>query len=67
MEKKRFIFVFKAAVLVLLGILCLCGSSLAPAGSGSLITLSGANFRQFETAFDNDVQVPRLVLLVSPT
>jgi hypothetical protein len=66
-ERKRLIFVFKAAIFTLLAIVCLCGSSLIRAGSGSLITLSGTNFREFEKAFDHDVEIPRLVLLVSPT
>jgi hypothetical protein len=67
MQKKRLVFVFEAAVFMLLAILCLCSSSLLRAGSGSLITLSGTNSREFEAAFDNDVGIPRLVLLVSPT
>lgn len=43
------------------------GPGKAPAGQPPLITLSSENQSQFEAAFDADADVPRLVLLVSPT
>jgi hypothetical protein len=47
--------------------LYLWGPSSVPRGQERLITLSDANFSEFENAFDADPNVPRLVLLLSPT
>jgi hypothetical protein len=46
--------------------LYLWGPSSVPRGQERLITLSDANFSEFENAFDADPNVPRLVLLLSP-
>jgi len=43
------------------------GPSGAPAGQQPLLALSSANFGEFEKAFDANADVPRLLLLVSPT
>jgi hypothetical protein len=67
MKKKRAIFVVAAAVLVLLAAAYLWGPSSVPAGQEPLVTLSRTNFSEFETAFDGDTNVPRLLLLLSPT
>ncbi len=47
--------------------LYLWGPSSVPRGQERLIILSDANFSEFENAFDADPNVPRLVLLLSPT
>jgi hypothetical protein len=47
--------------------LYLWGPSSVPRGQERLITLSDADFSEFENAFDADPNVPRLVLLLSPT
>jgi hypothetical protein len=67
MNRKRAIIVAVAAVLVLLAALYLWGPSSVPAGQEPLIKLSGANFDNFEAAFDGGASVPRLLLLLSPT
>lgn len=55
------------AALVLCAAIYLWGPSTAPKGQDALVTLSDANKHEFKTAFDSDVDVPRLVLLLSPT
>ena len=64
--KRRAIFV-AAAVVVLLAIAYLWGPPSVPAGQEPLVTLSDANWGEFATAFDADPNVPRMVLLLSPT
>lgn len=64
---KRIVFLVAAAIVVLLLAVYLWGPSSVPAGQEPLLTLSSANFSQFENAFDCDADVPRLVLLLSPT
>ncbi len=65
--KKRAVFLAATAILVLLAAVYLWGPSSVPPGQEPLVTLSGANFSEFENAFDGDTDVPRLVLLLSPT
>jgi len=67
MTKKRAIVLALAAALLLLLVVYLWGPSSVPAGQRPLLTLSRANFSEFEKAFDADAQVPRLLLLLSPT
>jgi len=67
MKKKRVIGLVLAAALVLLAIAYLWGPSTAPAGQQPLVTLSSANFAEFEKAFDSGADAPRLLLLLSPT
>ncbi|HXY14615.1 MAG TPA: hypothetical protein VEI26_08960 [Terriglobales bacterium] len=67
MSWKRAIVLALAAVLVLLGVRYLWGPSSVPPGQEPLVTLSSANFSEFERAFDADADIPRLVLLISPT
>lgn len=45
----------------------LWGPSTAPKGQDALVILSDANLDEFKAAFDADTNVPRLVLLLSPT
>jgi hypothetical protein len=66
-KKKRLIGVAVAAVLVLLTAAYLWGPGSAPSGQQSVVTLSEGNFGEFEKAFDAEIGVPRLVLLLSPT
>lgn len=67
MSKQRAIVLTVAAVFGLLAIAYLFGPSLVPPGQEPLLALSSANFGQFENAFDAKADVPRLVLLLSPT
>lgn len=64
---RRAILPAAAAIAVLLLAVYLWGPSSVPAGQKPVLTLSTANFRHFENAFDRDADVPRLVLLLSPT
>jgi len=65
--KKKTLFVALAALVLLLGAVYLWVPSSVPPGQQTLVTLSNANFSGFATAFDADPDVPRLVLLLSPT
>ena len=67
MNSKRAIVLAVAATLLLLAIVYLWGPPKVPSGQESLLTLSRANFSDFEEAFDADSNAPRLVLLLSPT
>ncbi|MFZ0635778.1 MAG: hypothetical protein WA755_15095 [Candidatus Acidiferrales bacterium] len=65
--KKRAVGFAALAILVLLAGMYLRGQSRVPPGQEPLVTLSNANFSEFENAFDADSDAPRLVLLLSPT
>jgi hypothetical protein len=65
--KKRLISVTVAAVFVLLAAAYLWSPGSAPRGQAPVVTLSDGNFEEFESAFDAEADVPRLVLLLSPT
>ncbi len=65
--KKRGTIPGGIALLVLFGALFLWSPSSPPPGQQPVITLSTANFAEFEKAFDAGIDVPRLVLLLSPT
>jgi hypothetical protein len=67
MKRKRLIGVAVAAVLVLLAAVYLWGPGSAPRGQAPVVTLSEGNSGEFEKAFDGETDVPRLVLLLSPT
>ena len=67
MKRKLLIGVGAAAVLVLLAAVYLRGPGSAPRGQIPLVTLSEGNLGEFEKAFDAETDVPRLVLLLSPT
>lgn len=67
MKRKRVIVVAVAAFGLALAAAYLWGPSSAPPGQEALLALSDANFSQFANAFDADPDVPRLVLLLSPT
>jgi len=66
MTKTRAIVLAFAAVLVLV-VFRLWGPSSVPQGQEPLFALSPTNFSEFEKAFDASADVPRLVLLLSPT
>jgi hypothetical protein len=55
-----------AALLLFVGVY-FWGPSKIPPAQKSLLTLSTANFSQFEGAFDEAADAPRMVLLLSPT
>jgi hypothetical protein len=65
MKKKLIILVVVAVVL--LGAIYLWEPGTVPVGQHPLVTLSPTNVNAFEAAFDADADVPRLVLLLSPT
>ena len=67
MTKKLTIVLAGIAFLVLLAIAYLWGPSSVPPGQEPLVALSSANLGEFEKAFDADADVPRMVLLLSPT
>jgi hypothetical protein len=67
MKKERLIGIAAAAILVLLAVAYLWGPGSAPRGQEPVVTLSEGNPGEFEKAFDADTDVPRLVLLLSPT
>lgn len=65
--KKGFIAVSAVVVLGGLAAAYLWGPAAVPAGQEPLTVLSNANLREFASAFDRDANIPRLVLLLSPT
>jgi len=65
--KRRAILVVSVAVVLLFVIAYLWGPSSVPAGQERLVTLSNANLSEFAAAFDSESNVPRMVLLLSPT
>jgi hypothetical protein len=67
MKKKQLIGAAVAAVLVLLAAAYRWGPGSAPGGQAPVVTLSEGKFGEFEKAFDAEADVPRLVLLLSPT
>jgi hypothetical protein len=67
MKKRGVIGVVVAAVLVLLVAAYRWGPGSAPHGQEPVLTLSQTNFGEFEKAFDAETDVPRMVLLLSPT
>jgi hypothetical protein len=66
-RKKRVVILGALAALVLFAGVYLWGPSNTPPTQKPLLTLSRANFSQFEDAFDEAIDAPRLVLLLSPT
>jgi hypothetical protein len=67
MKRKQLIGVPLTAVFVLLAAAYLWGPGSAPRGQEPVATLSAGNLGEFEKAFDAEADVPRLVLLLSPT
>ncbi len=67
MKRKWLIGAGVCAVLVLLTAAYLWGPGSAPRGQEPVVTLSEGNFGEFERVFDAETDVPRLVLLLSPT
>jgi hypothetical protein len=67
MKRKRLIGVGVAAILLLLAAVYLWSPGSAPRGQDAVVTLSEGNLGEFEKAFDGETDVPRLVLLLSPT
>lgn len=67
MKKKRVIALVVGVVVVFLVARYLWGPGRPPRGQEPLLSLSGQNFSEFVKAFDEDTDVPRLVLLLSPT
>jgi len=65
--KRRAILIAVGAVVLLCVIAYLWGPSSVPAGQEPLVTLSNANLGEFAAAFDAELNVPRMVLLLSPT
>lgn len=65
--KKRLIILGVVAIVVLLAAIYLWGPGTVPPGQRPLVTLSSTSISEFEAAFDADADMPRLVLLLSPT
>lgn len=66
MKKRAAILAALAALLLFVGVY-FWGPSKTPPTQKPLLTLSIANFSEFEAAFDEATDAPRLVLLLSPT
>ena len=67
MKRRHLIGVGVTAILVLLAAAYLWVPGSAPRGQDPVGTLSEGNLGEFEKAFDAETDVPRLVLLLSPT
>jgi len=67
MKKRRLIGVIVTAAILLLAAAYLWGPGSAPRGQELVVTLSEGNLGEFEKAFDAEADVPRLILLLSPT
>lgn len=67
MKTKRIAIFAVIVVLILLAAFYLWGPGTVPAGQQPLVTLSSANFTDFENAFNADSQVPGILFLASPT
>jgi len=65
--KRKAIIAGVVAALLLVAVAYLWGPSSVPPGQPPLLTLTAANFSEFETVFEADTSVPRVVLLLSPT
>lgn len=65
---KKKLIILGVVVAILLGaVYFLRGPGNVPAGQKPLTTIASANSGVFESAFDADANLPRLVLLLSPT
>ena len=65
--KRKALIAGLVAALLLVAVAYLSGPSSVRPGQPPLLTLTAANFSEFETAFEADTSVPRVVLLLSPT
>ncbi len=65
--KKRAVVVAVIALVLLLAVVYLWGPSSVPPGQEPLTVLSNADLAEFAAAFDSEANVPRMVLLLSPT
>lgn len=54
-------------LVLLLAVVYLWGPASVPPGQEPLMVLSNTDLREFAASFDSDSDVPRLVLLLSPT
>jgi hypothetical protein len=65
--KKSAVLVAVIAFVLFLAVVYLWGPSSAPPGQEPLTVLSDPDLREFAASFDRDADVPRMVLLLSPT
>ncbi len=65
--KKRAVIVAVLALVSALAFAYLWGPSAVPLGQEPLTVLSTSDLGKFVSAFDGDADVPRIVLLLSPT
>jgi len=65
--KKRAITIGGIALVLILAAVFLWSPSSVPPGQEPLTVLSNADLHEFAAAFDGDTNVPRMVLLLSPT
>jgi hypothetical protein len=65
--KKRVVILAALAALLLFAGFYFWGPSKTPSTQKQLLTLSTANFSEFEATFDEAADAPRVVLLLSPT
>ncbi|HXU19845.1 MAG TPA: hypothetical protein VN788_04610 [Verrucomicrobiae bacterium] len=65
--KKRLVVLGLVVLAAVVAAIFLGGPGTVPAGQKPLATLSSANLGAFERAFNGNADMPRLVLLLSPT
>src|SRR5215475_1040364 len=65
--KKNLVIVLVVALAAVLAARYLQRPGGAPRGQEPVVSLSNQHFNEFEKAFDEGADVPRLVLLLSPT
>lgn len=65
--KKKLVVAVVVVIVAVLGALYLWMPGKVPADQQSLVTLSSSNIGQFENAFDGGTDIPRVILLFSPT
>ncbi len=67
MKKKHVLALLLTATVLIVTARYLWWPGAVPSGQQPLVSLSLQNFSEFEKAFDEHADVPRLVLLLSPT
>lgn len=65
--KKKLIVAAIVVIVAVLGAFYLWAPGKVPADQQPLITLSSSNIGQFGSAFDDRTDIPRVILLFSPT
>lgn len=67
MKKRTFVIVVVIALILLAAFFYLRVPGSAPPNQEPLVTLTPANITQFAASFDAHMDMPRVILLLSPT